>query len=240
MAELTVASRRVGDVLVSEDLVELLGAEHIDAAVNQLRLNGGNCWACEGGIHHPDDVSLVVRVTAVGGKTGFIHMRCGPPQILDERRNRRAAIAMSKYLLERGTDAQAFAGVRSYPAPHSMLFVSLEAPVSATAENGERTSPWLDLLLGDGLQLLPPDVFDAQPQIVDGWTLRIAGSNVTCQTPRGALSEGLLEMPKPWLAALAAERSCVVVATGIAVDGDRLGPDLEPALNSLAANGLVV
>ena len=160
MAELTVMSPQVGGVLVSEELVEFLGDGTIDAAVGHLRLGGGHCWSCNAKIHHTEDVSLVVHKTAAGGRVGFLHFRCGPPQLLDVSRNRRAAIAMGRYLRERSTDAQAFVVVRSYPSPHGVLVVSLDASLSARAENGDLMTPWLDNALRAGFVLLAPDVFD--------------------------------------------------------------------------------
>jgi hypothetical protein len=78
MPDLRVISPHVGDVLVSQELVELLGEDTIHSAVSQLRVGGGHCPACKSRLHHVEDVSLVVHETAAGGSVGFIHMRCGP------------------------------------------------------------------------------------------------------------------------------------------------------------------
>ena len=232
-------SSQIGEVLVSEELVEFLGTDTIDAAVGQLRLSGGNCWSCEGTIHHVDDVSLILHKTPVGGKIGFLHLRCGPPQILDSGRNRRAAIAFESYFRDRSTDAQAFAVVRNYPYPHALLVVSQEASFSAREENGDVTSPWLNLCIEAGLITLCPDVFDASPALVDGWSLRIEGDKVVCGSPRGPLYEGSLETPADWLEALAQERRCIIFVTGLGVNSDTVGDGFEPALNLLASRGLV-
>lgn len=166
-------------------------------------------------------------------------MRCGPPQIIDDRRNRRAAIAMARDMKERSTDAQAFVVVRGFPAPYGLLVVSPDASFSARAENGELLSPWLDLSLRDGFAPLAPDVFDATPDEVEGWTLRVEGGNVVCGSSDGALFDGSLEMPQAWLNAIASERRCVVIVASIAVDSNVLGRGFEPALNLLASRGLV-
>ena len=239
MPDLTVMSAHVGDVVASEEVVELLGVAMVDTAVGHLRLGGGRCWACHGKIHHTDDVSLVVHETAAGGKVGFVHFRCGPPQLIDNRRNRRAAIAMDRYLKERSTDAQAFVVARNYPSPHGMLVVSPEVGPSVIAENGELLNPWLDLSLTAGFAPLAPDVLDAAPDTVEGWNLRMEGSSVVCEAPGGRLFDGRLETPEPWLDAVISERRCVVLVAGISVDSNVLGRGFELGLNLLASKGLV-
>lgn len=77
-----------GTVAVSEELVELLEAEAIDDLVAHLRLSGGKCWDCGEPIRAIDAVSLIAHLTPVGTWTGFLHFRCGQPQILDARRDR--------------------------------------------------------------------------------------------------------------------------------------------------------
>lgn len=239
MPELTVMSDHVGDVYVSEELLDLLGAGAIDSAIAHLRLGGGHCWACNEKIHHTDDVSLVVHKTPAGGRVGFIHFRCGPPQLRNERRNRRAAIAMERYIRERSTDAQAFVVFRNYASPQGVLVVSLETPVAQRTHNDEPVSPWLDLSFQDGFIPLAPEVLDAEPEAVEGCNLRIEGANVVCQSPRGRLFEGKIETPEPWLNAISSERRCLVLVAGLGVDTNVLGPGAGPALDLLASQGLV-
>ena len=188
MSDLIVMSSQVGNVLVDDELVEFLGAGAIDAAIGHLRLGGGWCLACGATIHHVEDVSLIVHATSVGAKVAFVHMRCGPPQLLDARRNRRAAIAMDTYFKDRCGDAQAFVAYRSDPAPRGMLVVTQQATVKSWVDNGELVSPWLDLCLTAGLVPIAPDVLDAVPELVDGWALRVDGhGDLVCSTPLGDL-----------------------------------------------------
>ena len=107
MAELAAISRQNGEVLLAEELVEFLSNDAIDAAIEQLRFSGGHCWSSHGKIHHSGDVSLIVHKTPAGGKVGALHFRCGPPQIIDSGRNRRATIAFDRYIQDRSHGATA-------------------------------------------------------------------------------------------------------------------------------------
>jgi hypothetical protein len=51
----------VGDVLVNDELVEVLGQDTIDAAIGQSRLGDGYCPAWEAQMYHVEEVSLVVH-----------------------------------------------------------------------------------------------------------------------------------------------------------------------------------
>lgn len=240
MSELDIISSTFGEVLVSEELIELLGGEAIDAVIRQLRLGGGRCWICRTTIHPVDDVSLVAHLTAAGRRAGFVHLRCAPPQVIDRRRNRRAALSLERHMKERMTDAQAFAGCRDYPAPHAFLVVSSEVCLAVRTESGDLLNPWLDLLLENGLELMMgPDLLGATPARADGCSLRVEGDLVTCDAPNGAIYTGPLEMPLSWLDALISERLCVVLAVGMNVDSDVVGSGCEAALNMLSARGLV-
>ncbi len=132
-----------------------------------------------------------------GGTVGFIHRRCGPPQIIDRRRNRPAAIAQHHYLAECVTDAQAFAATRNYPSPHVMLVVSPSSPMAVTTDNGEAIKPWLDVALEAGFVPVAPAVVDAAPEVLRGWSLRIDGDDtVVCDSPKGPVV--LLRTRRSW------------------------------------------
>ncbi len=239
MEELAVASEHVGGVYVIDRHVELLGADAIDRVVLHLRLNGGQCWLCGGRLHRIDDVSLVVDETALTGILGFIHYRCGPPQISDRRRNRRAAIERDAFREDGSTDAQAFASLRNYPAPHAALVVSQQMVPFAMVDNGDTISSWFDSVLAAGLDLIAPDWMDAVPAQLDEWTLQIEGDRVVCGLKDHPLYVGQVDMPEPWLDALAAERQCVVFVAGVGVDSSRLAEESWDGLNLLAEQGLL-
>lgn len=223
----------------NEDLVDLLGKEVIDAAYAQLRLGGGTCWGCSSKIRGTDDVSLIAHTAPTGGRIGFIHVSCGPPQIIDSHRNRQAAIQMNRYIENRFLDVQAFVMGREYPSPHGLLVVSPESGFTYKTENGETINPWLTTWLEAGFALLAPDVLDATPAIVEGWSLRVEGGKITCGSSEGALFEGEIDTPRPWLEIIASERQCVVLVVGIGVDSTELGPGTGSALNLLASKGAV-
>lgn len=139
-----------GSVFASEDVAELIEVDEIDAAIDHLRMGGGDCWECRQPIQTPDDVSFIAHMTPNAARLGFAHFRCIPPQLIDERRSRRAALFMQRYLLERSTDSQAFVLFRSEPTPRGMLVVSPETGMRARNENGDSAMPWLDLLCERG------------------------------------------------------------------------------------------
>jgi hypothetical protein len=132
----TVSSWSFGPVAVTEDLIDLVGPDVIDNAVAHLRMGGGNCKLCGDAIRPADQVSLVAHLTSAGDRVGFLHYRCGPPQILDDQRSRHASLRMAEYLKEVSVDVQAFALIRDYPAPHGVLVVSAETPSLAREEKG--------------------------------------------------------------------------------------------------------
>ncbi len=240
MGKLSVVSNTHGEVVASEELLELLGEETIDALVGQLRLGGGSCAQCRATIHNVEDVSVVATLTAAGARASFVHLRCAPPQIIDNRRNRRAALAHDQYMKERVSDAQAFAGCRDHRAPHAFVVVSFEVALSERTESGDLVNPWIGLMLENGFELLmEPDLLDAAPDRVEGWGLRVEGDTVTCDSPMGALYTGGLSMPAPWLEAITTEQECLVLVAGLNIDSDVVGPGCEAALNALAARGLI-
>lgn len=235
----TVSSRSFGSVAVTEDLIELVGPDVIDNAVAHLRTGGGDCKLCGDAIRPTDQVSMVARLTSAGYSIGFLHYRCGPPQTLDDRRSRRASLRMAEYLREVSADAQAFALIRDYPAPHAVLVVSAQTPSLAREENGDTTRPWLNLALEQGFTRIAPDVLDAAPALLKGWCLDVTGELIECGTDHLKLFSGTLDIPSGWFEALQAEGQCLVIAAGLGVSSTELGSDAVGALNALAAKGLV-
>jgi hypothetical protein len=75
-------------------------------------MGGGNCKICHDPIQPTDWVSMVAHLTSAGDSVGFLHYRCRPPQILDDRRSRRASLRMAEYLKDVSGDAQAFVLIR--------------------------------------------------------------------------------------------------------------------------------
>lgn len=223
MQRLLVETSKVGFVAVSEEVEELLEANEINSAIEHLRMGGENCWVCPGSIRPSDDVSLIVQLAPTGCRLSFTHFKCAPPQIVDDRRNRRVALAFDRYLGERSADAQAFALWRNFPSPHAVLVVSQETPMRTRADNGDSVQPWLNRTLEEGFSLIPPDVLDADPEELPGWSLRVEGRNVICGSIDGALYEGRLDMPSAWLEALAYDRRCLVLASAIGISSDELG-----------------
>lgn len=174
-----------GSVAVDEELIELLGSEAIDNLVSHLRMGGGTCWDCEKPILPVDAVSLIAHLTPLGTRTGFLHFRCGPPQIMDDRRSRRAALHMADYLAEVSSDVQGFVVVRSYPAPHGVLVVSPTTPTSARTETGDGTNLWLGFVLKQGFLPVAADVMDAIPELLPGWTIDFRHGLLVCGTNAG-------------------------------------------------------
>jgi len=101
------------------------------------------------------------------------------------------------------------------------------------------TNLWLTTWLKVGFTLLAPDVFDATPEILKGWTLRVEGTTVICGTSDVTLFEGKLPTPRPWLESIVSERQCLVVVVGIGVDSNEIGNGASVALNMLASKGFV-
>lgn len=234
-----VHSQPFGSVAVPDDLPELVGPRLIDDAIIHLRLGGGSCWLCNDPIHASDRVSMVAHLTSTGDRLGFLHYRCAPPQILDERRSRQASLRMAGYLKDASTEAQAFALLRDYPTPHGLLVVSAETPSLAQEENGDTTTPWLSLVLEQGFTPLGPDVLDATPGLLPGWRLDVAGDQVVCGHGDHQLYVGALDIPDEWRSALQEEGQCVVVAVGLGISSTELGNEALGALNALAGRGLV-
>jgi hypothetical protein len=230
---------RLGKVAVTEELIERLGGDVINAAIAQLRMSDNGCWKCGMPMRAEDDVSLVAQTTSVGGRVGFVHMRCAPPQLIDTRRSRRAALAFDRYFESASSDVPGFMIVRDYPAPHGLLVVSAESGIKARGEDGETLSPWLELLFSKGFVPVVPDVFDAAPEPSDGWVVEVQGETVRCGTQTMALFTGELTIPPQWREAVSREQQCMVLAVAVGVSSSAVGDETGAALNALASRGSV-
>jgi hypothetical protein len=230
-----------GSVAVDEELIELLGSEAIDSLVAHLRMSGGTCWDCDKPIRAADAVSLIAHLTPLGARAGFLHFRCGPPQIMDGRRNRRAALHMADYLAEVSSDVQGFVVVRNYPAPHGVLVVSPETPIGARTETGDGMNLWLEFVLKQGFLPVAPHVMHATPELLPGWTVDFRDGMLVCSADEGrGLIEATLETSDTWREAVRREGQCLVVVAGLGLSSDEVGSGFDAALNVLAGRGLVV
>lgn len=162
-----------------------------------------------------------------------------PPQVLDDRRSRRAAIHMEQHLLERSTDVQGFVVVRRWPDPHGVLVVSLETPLRGREGDGDSVSPWLDLRFEQGFAPVAPDVMDVRPALLPDLHVDVVGELLTCGTGDRLLISAELEVPAEWRGAVRKEGQCVVVAVGLGISSNELGLDFDGALNTYARGGLV-
>ncbi len=239
MPELSIITNRTGDIWVSEDVIDVLGRDGVESLVDQVRYTGAACRNCGSSVRPDEGWCVVVRQTAVGAAAGVVHHRCGPPQVLDQRRNRTASISFARYEDDRAQDVQAFPAVRSDPAPRALFVVSQVAPFRARTESGKWVSPWFAGCLEAGFTLLAPPVLDAVPNFIDRWTLSVEGSVVTCGPPADALYVGPAETPRPWVQALLAERQCILLVAGVGISSDITGARCRDALDNLAHKGLL-
>jgi hypothetical protein len=239
LAQLIVSSGQLGKVAVTEELLDAVGPDGIQAAIRQLRFNGGTCLICDAPIHAVEDVSLATSDTPVGTRLTFLHLRCGPPQRLDLSRNRRAAIAMDRDLHSRSMDLQAFTVLREYPAPLCMLVISPEIGITTHADNGDQVTWWTFVSSELGLVPVGPNVLDATPPALEGWVLHVTGRTLVVESPSGSFFEGNPELPQEWLEALAVERRCVLLSAGLGVNSSELQPRTGRALDHLASQGLL-
>lgn len=230
--------RRERAVLLSDEVLGQIGLDDLDDALDHLDGAGGRCWDCQRPIRPDEAVSVLVHMTATSSRMGFAHAGCVPPQVLDRRRNRRAALRSNEYLQDRSTDVQAFVVYREYPAPKAMLVVSPEVAVRFRPDGGEVASPWLDWLCAAGFGPVAPDILDAQPDHISEWEVDIEGEVLRCGGSTTALFQGRLDLPQPWRVALKEDGECVVLAAarGVISSSGRA----RERLNDLAQRGLVV
>jgi len=226
-------------VAVSDELTELLGSDDLGAAVLHLRSGGGNCWDCHGVIRSRDDVSLLVHLTSAGRRIGFAHLRCVPPQVIDDRRSRRAAVRMSQYLSEVSSDVQGFVAIRRHPSPHGVLVVSPTVGITARDEDGDHANPWLDQAFEHGFVPIGPDVLDAATTPLASWQIDVTGGHVVCGDGERSLVAADLSIPPEWLDTLRRDGECLVLATGLGVSSDETDGGVDALLNLLARRGLV-
>lgn len=234
------AGKELGQVLVNTELIKLLGGEVINDAVDHLRMGGGRCWACRHPIHPTDPVSLVAQRTGAHDRLGFVHLLCAPPQILDDQRSRRRSIAAEKSVQEGFESAQAFALGRDHRKPHCLVVVSPETTVRVRQEEGEVVSPWLAELCREGFVPVAPDVIDVVPPMLENWTIRFTGGELTCGPPDRPLYVGSLPAPRHWGRIMRREQECTVLVAGVGVSTSVIGRAAAGALNTLAARGLIV
>lgn len=229
----------LGRVAISDELTELLGSDDVEAAVLHLRAGGGNCWYCHEVIRSRDDVSLIVHLTSAAGRIGFAHLRCVPPQVIDDRRSRRAAVRMSQHLSEVSSDVQGFVAIRGHPSPHGVLVVSPTVGIAARDEDGDHANPWLDQAFEHGFVPIGPDVLDAGTSPLAGWQIDVTGDHVVCGDGERSLITGDLSIPPEWLDTLQREGECLVLATGLGVSSNETDGGVDALLNLLARRGLV-
>ncbi len=202
-------------------------------------MGGGICWKCHQAIRQNEGVSLIAHLTSFASRLGFLHSRCGPPQVLDHRRNRLEALRAANHLREVSSDVQAFVAVREYPAPHGMLIISPETPRQLQGESGDLMSVWLNDVFEHGFTLAMPDVLDATPDDIPGWEIRAIDGLLTCASNDETLFEGTPERPNEWNDILHKEGKCLVLVAALGVSTNELGWDTARALNELARQGLV-
>jgi hypothetical protein len=76
--------RHFPPVGVSDELRSEAGGG-VGKAITVLRTSGADCWHCRRPIRQSHPANLVMEVTAVATRLGFVHASCGPSQVRDSR-----------------------------------------------------------------------------------------------------------------------------------------------------------
>jgi hypothetical protein len=155
--------RHFPPVGVSDELRSQAG-RRVGEAITVLRTSGADCWHCRRQIRQTHPANLVMEVTAVAMRLGFVHASCGPSQVRDSRSNRKAAIRAAEKLRDSGTDMSAFLAIRTSPSPRAMVVLSSPSPVIRVSPEGdESVAELMPYLLAAGMQPLGPATLRSIP-----------------------------------------------------------------------------
>lgn len=185
---------------------------------------------------------MVMEVTAVGTRLGFVHASCGPSQVRDHRASRRAAIAAADSFKEAGTDMSAFLAFRSSPYPRAMVILSSPSPITYVHREGnESIAGLMPFLLASGMHVLAPPVADAVQPLDRGWAISFApaAESLLVEYKGRPFYDGSASSLTPWHEAVDAEHECLLVYSHVGVNSDLLQGSMTPALDTLARRGLV-
>ena len=142
--------RHFPPVGVSTELRSQAGPR-VGEAVTVLRTSGADCWNCGRPVRQSHPANLVMEVTAVGTRLGFVHASCGPSQVRDSRSSRKAAIRAAETLKDAGTDMNAFLAFRASPYPQAMVVISSPSPLTyVDPESDESKAELMQHAVGHG------------------------------------------------------------------------------------------
>jgi hypothetical protein len=232
--------RPLAPVQVSEQLKQHVPHDEIARAIAQLRSAGADCWACAKRIQIHEESAMQLHITSVAGRLGFTHARCAPPGVLDDRRNRRAAIHAQERLLDAATDMLAFLSVREYPAPRSVVVLSAQNPVRHLFEEGA-VSFLTEGAMIMGMEPVAPPVMDAVPTSDARWSVRLPDpGHMLVECDGSAFYDGEVSVLAEWSEAVAREGTTVVLFAGIGLRSSVAGNETWNLLERFAHQGHVV
>ena len=107
-------------------------------------------------------------------------------------------------------------------------------------ENGDPSTPWLELLSEAAYMPTGVDPTEATPDLLRDWELCFGETDVRCGGMETAVYVGRLEMPAEWREVVSVEKECVVLVAGLGVCSQELGSETGDALSLLASRGLVL
>lgn len=234
--------RHFPPVGVSTELRSQAGPR-VGEAITVLRTSGVDCWHCGRPVRQSHPANLVMEVTAVGTRLGFVHGSCGPSQVRDSQSNRQAAMRAAEALVDAGTDMNAFLAVRSSPYPQAMVVISSPSPVTyIDPESDESMAELMQHALAMGMQPLAPPVADTALALEPSWIVSYTPASeslVVRHDDSACLYEGTASPLPIWSKAVAGQNECLLIYSHLGVRSELLQGLTCPTLDVLARRGFV-
>ena len=233
--------RHFPPVGVSTELRSQAGPR-VGEAITVLRTSGADCWNCGRPVRQSHPANLVMEVTAVGTRLGFVHASCGPSQVRDSRSNRKAAIRAAETLKDAGTDMNAFLAFRTSPYPQAMVVISSPSPLTyVDPESDESMAELMQHTLAMGMRPLAPPVTDTALAVEPSWIVSYtpASESLVVRHDSACLYEGAASPLPIWSKAVAGQHECLVIYSHLGVRSELLQGSTCPTLDVLARRGFV-
>jgi hypothetical protein len=226
---------------VSQEVRQVAGNQ-VGVMITQLHTSGAQCWQCGKEIRRSHPAALVMQLTSIGVRAGFVHAKCGCSQVVDLRTNRTASLKTEDWFRGASTEVQAFVAVRDYPAPRALVVVSSESPVWLLDSDESESLSWLTTqALERGMVPVAPPLLDSAPPPGANWAVKFSASSehLTVQTDDQCLYDGSADHLEDWCVAVRTERKCVVFCSQVGVRSNLLEGATLATLDAFARRGFV-
>jgi len=185
---------------------------------------------------------LVLDLTSVGTRAGFLHATCGASGVIDRRTSRATALKAQEWSREARSDVQAFLAVRDSPYPRAFVVVSAESPEWMLDPETDESVGWLTTVaLELGMVVLAPPLLDAEPPVGPNWSVTYSpdAQHLRVRVEEQLLYDGRADPLPQWSDVAGVEGQCLVLCSQVGMKSDILGGRTPATLDAFAHRGYV-